>query len=92
MDKNGRRHCGPSPSSASSGERRRIPWLLKIIYTLYVAILVPFYWGLYGPTNFLYLCDLALLGTVPALWLDSRRLINMWTVMILIPQTIWIID
>ena len=41
----------------------RLPLWFKLIYTAFVAVLVPTYWYHYGPGNFLYFCDLALLLT-----------------------------
>ena len=43
-----------------------IPMWLKIAYTAFVAVLIPVYWANYGPTNFLYFCDVALLITLYA--------------------------
>src|SRR5438876_11564943 len=56
---------------------RRIPAWVKIAYTVFVAVLVPEYLRFYGPANFLWFCDIALLLTVPALWLESRFLASM---------------
>jgi len=39
-----------------------IPLGLKIIYTLFVCALVPVYWRQYGPANFLWFSDIALLA------------------------------
>jgi uncharacterized protein (DUF1499 family) len=80
-----------TPNHKHAG-RSGIPLWLKIAYTAFVAVLVPYYWYSYGPTNFLYFCDVALLMTVVALWWESRLLISMAAVGILLPQTIWIID
>ena len=38
----------------------RVPLWLKLAYTAFMAILVPVYLYYYGPTNFLYFCDVAL--------------------------------
>src|SRR6185369_5342422 len=40
---------------------RRLPLWVKLGYTAFMVVLVPCYWHLYGPTNFLYFCDLSLL-------------------------------
>ena len=69
-----------------------LPLWLKLAYTAFVAVLVPYYWKTYGPTNFLYFCDVALLMTVPALWLESRLLASMPLVGILVPQLFWQVD
>jgi len=36
-----------------------IPLWVKIAYTVFLAVLIPNYWRVYGPTNFLYFCDVA---------------------------------
>ena len=52
----------------------QIPLTVKILYTLFVCILVPTYWRRYGLANFLWFSDLALLLTMVALWLENRLL------------------
>ncbi len=71
---------------------RRLPLWLKVIYTAFVAVLVPFYWVTYGPTNFLYFCDVALLMTVAAVWLESALLASAALVGIFLPQMLWVVD
>src|SRR5256885_6356171 len=68
-----------------------IPVWIKVVYTLYVAILIPIYWSRYGPANFLWFSDIALLVTVAALWLESSLLASMMTVAILLPEAAWTI-
>jgi hypothetical protein len=70
----------------------RIPLVVKVLYTAFVAVLVPKYWMDYGPTNFLYFCDVALLMTVPALWLENSLLASMALVGIGLAQVLWQID
>jgi hypothetical protein len=65
---------------------------LKLSYTAFVAVLVPFYWALYGPTNFLYFCDLSLFFTLAAIWTESPLLASMPAVGILLPQALWMVD
>lgn len=72
--------------------RRRIPLWVKIAYTLFVAVLVPKYWIDYGPTNFLYFCDVALLLTVVCVWRESALLASVSAVGILLPQALWQVD
>jgi hypothetical protein len=72
--------------------RNRIPIALKVVYSAYIAVLVPFYWVTYSPWNFLYFCDLALLLTLPALWLESPLLISLPAVGIFVPQMLWVAD
>lgn len=70
----------------------RLPLAFKLAYTAFVAVLVPVYWYYYGPTNFLYFCDVALLVSLVGIWLESPLLISMCAVGILIPQALWVID
>jgi hypothetical protein len=69
-----------------------IPLAVKLIYTLFVSILVFNYWRAYSPWTFLFFCDVALLLTVPALWLESPLLISLPAVGLVLPQMLWIID
>ena len=71
---------------------RRLPMGLKIAYTLFMVILVPVYWVTYGPSNFIYFCDIALFVTLAALWLENATLAGMATVGILLPQLLWCAD
>ncbi|MEX0728164.1 MAG: hypothetical protein WD065_17985 [Planctomycetaceae bacterium] len=82
--------AGESRSQKSSG--RRVPLGVKLVYTAFVCVLVPYYWSAYGPTNFLYFCDVALLMTLAAMWTESPLLASMPAVGILLPQTFWCID
>ena len=43
-----------------------IPLAVKVLYTAFLAVLVPIYWKDYGPVNFLYFCDVALFFTLAA--------------------------
>ena len=70
----------------------RVPLWLKFAYTAFMIVLVPVYWHYYGPTNFLYFCDVALFLTLAGLWLDSPLLISMCAVGILAPQALWVLD
>jgi len=70
----------------------RIPLLVKLAFTAYMAVLVPVYWHYYGPTNFLYFCDVAMILTLLAIWPENALLISMCAVGILVPQAIWVFD
>jgi len=71
---------------------RRIPWTIKLLYTVFMAVLVPVYWSKYGPTNFLYFCDIALFLTLFAVWSEKPIFASMAAVGILLPQAIWVTD
>jgi hypothetical protein len=72
--------------------QNRLPLWLKLVYTAFMAVLVPVYWANYGPTNFLYFCDMALLITLAGIWLESPLLVSMCAVGIIGSQTLWVID
>jgi hypothetical protein len=78
--------------AASCPSVARAPIGLKFLYSAFVAVLVPVYWHYYGPTNFLYFCDVALLLTLVGIWIESPLLISMCAVGILLPQTVWVAD
>jgi hypothetical protein len=69
-----------------------VPLWLKVAYTAYMAVLIPVYWTNYGPGNFLYFCDVALILTLVGIWIGSPLLISMCAVGILAPQVLWVVD
>jgi hypothetical protein len=69
-----------------------IPLGLKVAYTIFVCALVPIYWRQYGPTNFLWFSDIALLALVPALWLENALLVSMMAVSVMFFEALWNID
>jgi len=71
---------------------RRVPFWLKLSLTAFMGLLVPCYWRLYGPTNFLSFCDLSLFFALPAVRTESPLLVSMPAVGILLPQALWMAD
>src|SRR5882724_2851764 len=69
-----------------------IPLWVKIPYTVFVCFLIPIYWVRWGPANFLWFSDIALLLTVPALWLESSLLASMMAVSVMILELAWNLD
>jgi hypothetical protein len=69
-----------------------IPLWVKLAATAFVAVLVPVYWRIYGPGNFLWFSDIALFTTVAALWLESPLLASMMVLAIGLPETAWNLD
>jgi hypothetical protein len=65
---------------------------IKIAYTLFLAVLVPVYWAHYGPRNFLWFSDIALLGAGAALWFESPLLASMMMLAVLLPECAWNLD
>lgn len=65
---------------------------VKIGHTAFVAVLIPTYWRHYGPGNFLWFSDVALLLSVPALWRDDRLLASTQAIAVTVPETFWALD
>ncbi len=83
--------------AAGSGElpginKYKVPMAAKVAGTAFLAVLVPIYLRTYGPTNFLWFCDAALILAVAGMWLESPLLISMCSVGILVPQILWLVD
>ena len=70
----------------------QIPLWVKLGYTLFVAVLVPIYLRHYGPANFLWFSDVALLATVPGLWAESSLILSAMTVAVGLPEILWNVD
>ena len=69
-----------------------IPLALKLGYSAFMALLLPVYLRTYGPTNFLYFCDVALLLTLAGIWSENALLLSVATVGILLAQLFWLLD
>lgn len=65
---------------------------MKLCYTGFIVILVPAYWWQYGPANFLWGSNIALLVTLLGLWLESSLLVSMMALVVLIPELGWAVD
>ncbi len=70
----------------------RVPLAVKLAYSAFMAVLVPIYLHYYGPTNFLYICDVSLILTLVAIWPENALLISMCCVGVLALQTAWVVD
>ncbi len=70
----------------------RIPLAAKTAYTMFVALLAPYYLKEYGPTNFLYFCDVALALTLLSVWSEKPLFVSAAVVGILLPQSLWMAD
>ena len=66
-----------------------IPLWLKLLYTAMTVLIVVVYFVQYGPRNFLWFSDIALLLTGVALWLESPLLASMMAVGVLVPELVW---
>ena len=58
----------------------------------WLLVWVPAYWHTWGASNFLQLCDLAVILTCLGLWTNSRLLISSQAVSSLVVDLIWMLD
>ncbi len=70
----------------------RIPLWLKIAWSVWLLVWIPFYWHQYGAQNFLYFCDLGNFFIAAALWLESPLLFSWQACGLLLFQTLYSID
>jgi hypothetical protein len=66
-----------------------LPLWLKLAYTAFAVVTIAVYYVKYGPGNLLWFSDIALIVTVPALWLESSLLASMMAVAVLLPEAVW---
>ena len=66
--------------------------LWKIAYTAFVLLVVVIWRRNYGWRNFLWFSDIAFIGAVPALWLESAALASVLAVAVLLPEILWNVD
>ncbi len=69
-----------------------IPLWFKIAYTAFVLYVMAVWWKHYGWTNFLWFSDIAFIGAVPAMWLESAAMASVLTVAVLVPELLWNVD
>lgn len=74
------------------GTRRKVPLWLKIAYGGFLAVLIPIYWQVYGPANFLWGSDIALLLLFVAALFENRLIASMMVVGLLPFEIVWIAD
>jgi hypothetical protein len=69
-----------------------IPLWLKLGYGVFVPFLIVVYWPRYGPSNFLWLSDIALFFAAAAVIFENPRLASMPAVGVLPLEIFWTID
>lgn len=69
-----------------------IPLWFKLAYTAFVVVLVAIWLKYYGWRNLLWFSDIALIGAVPALWLEDARIASVLAVAVLLPEMLWNVD
>ena len=69
-----------------------IPLWFKLAYSAFVLYIMLVWWKHYGWKNFLWFSDIAFIGAVPAMWLESAALASVLTVAVLVPELLWNVD
>lgn len=64
----------------------------KLAYTVFTLLVVATWLHHYGWRNLLWFSDIALIGLVPALWLESASIVSMLAVAVLLPELLWNVD
>ena len=69
-----------------------IPLWFKLAYTAFVLYVMAVWLTHYGWKNFLWFSDIAFIGAVPAMWLESAALSSVLIVAVLLPELLWNVD
>ncbi len=64
----------------------------KLAYTVFVLVIVAIWRRNYGWRNLLWFSDIALIGAVPALWLENAAIASVLAVAVLLPELLWNVD
>lgn len=72
--------------------RVMLPLWPKLAYAAYIGVLGPVYARQYGPGNFLWFSDVALLLGCVAIWLEHSLLASTQAIAIVVPDTLWTIE
>ena len=70
----------------------KTPLWAKLIYTLVMALVLPYYWVNYGPVNFLWFSDISFFLMGVALWLESPLIASMMAVGVFPLEILWLLD
>ncbi len=73
-------------------EQMLVPLWLKLAYGAFVPFLIVVYWREYGPSNFLWLSDVALFLTTAAVIFEVPLLAGMPAVGVLPLEIVWTVD
>lgn len=70
----------------------RVPLWLKVGWTVWVAVWLPLYWIQYGPSVYLWFCDIANLLICVGLWRESSLIFSWQAVSVLLVQIAYTVD
>lgn len=71
---------------------RPFPFWMRAAALAWLALFVVVYWVVYGPLNFLHLCDVAVILTCIGLWRGSALLLSSQAVSSLVVDLTWNLD
>lgn len=78
-------------AGAISVDARAFP-RLRWAAVAWLAVWIPAYASVWGPRNFLHLCDVAVMLTCAGLWLGSPLLLSSQAVSSLVTDVVWAVD
>jgi hypothetical protein len=87
-DAHTRSHKMPTPPTTSHKIPNWFCWLALIFLVLWFAA----YWHVWGPANFLHLCDIAVILTCIGLWTNSSLLVSSQAVSSVLIDLVWTLD
>lgn len=64
----------------------------KLAYTAFTVLIVVVWLRHYGWRNLLWWSDIALIGAVPGLWLNSSTIASVLAVAVMLPELLWNVD
>ena len=70
----------------------KLPLIIKILATCFLFLVITVYSLYFAPEGFLWGCDIGLLIITIALWLESRLLVSMMAVGLLLMELVWHAD
>jgi hypothetical protein len=73
-------------------KQHKIHFTVKLAYTVFLMVLVPKYLMDYGPSNFLYFCDVALFFALVSVWTEQPIWASAACMGILLFQVFWMAD
>src|SRR5579862_1776931 len=77
-----------SPSASQTSIPRWLRWAVLV----WMLIWFPIYWHTWGASNFLQLCDIAVILTCIGIWSESPLLISSQAVSSLLVDLVWGLD
>ena len=83
---------GFAPMPSASSANKKLPDWLRWSAFLWLLIWIPTYWHVWGPKNFLFLCDVAAGLTCVGLWTNNALLLSSQAVSSLLIDLAWALD